>query len=156
MDSAHLPNEESPMSKMMIVVALVVAGGCAATQLHRQLVPGQDYKIVTIADDAQSRFEISLSSLSTSDYCFQSQDWPLDSGMWRGESGLFKLMYETGSLEPPDDNAGICMGPGCRRRLKKGSTITSHLNYAVFGDPEKIISLRGKTLVYTPHISQCP
>lgn len=140
------------MTRIHLVISLCIAlaaTSCARTPTDSETVPivGRDFDLHVSADDENQLFHITLIA-NSNDICILAEDWPREDGLWFGQSGLFELNINGNKLVPPDRNAGLCIGDSCILHVSLGSTLTSQLRYAVFGNDREIAEAIDKTLVY--------
>lgn len=135
----------------------LLLAACISFPLDRPPEPvrGTDYILVTRPDDSARKFHIELRSLTDRMLCFSSIDWPRDNGLWIGQQSLFIVRSPTGMLHPPDENPGSCAGPECTMRIRPHRILRATLNYGIFGRPEEVAALGGKTLEYNLAVSSC-
>jgi hypothetical protein len=140
----------------IFALALTLCSCSSFTASSKYPVQGKDYIIETGVNDNSKVFDIELKSTSPRKICISPGDWPLENGLWRGESGLFQIKSEGLTIDTPDENAGHCIGKKCIIEVKPGRSIHATLRYEVFRDANSVVQLPRKTLVVNLAASTCP
>lgn len=127
---------------------LVVACATSAIQQPSHASAGTDYDLIVQANDAQSRFDLTIISKTPRPICFSVEDWPNDLGQSAGGAGRALLHTGNGDLAASDTNFGYCVGAACELTVPPKQSLKGHINYREFGDPARIMADAGKRLEY--------
>ena len=117
------------------VAAVVFACGCSGgshrdSMIGTEILPGSAYRL-EIRDMPESRrFELSLSSLTSSSICISVEEWPNARGELSDGSQRAAVVLSTGEVRAAKDyNFGYCPG-GCGQLAVSGyQTLTGYITY---------------------------
>jgi hypothetical protein len=133
-----------------VLCGMLVLPSCVTTPQRIADRAGRDidYALSATSNDVDEEFVIQVRSLSERTLCFHSYEWPSDTGYWSGQSGLFAIESAGEHVAPPDSDPGMCVGTNCVATLRPNEVRLGVLDYSVFGNADRIRSLKDKALTY--------